>query len=352
MEQYFKEKKQLLSQYLVSHLKQQEPILSRINMFGPDLLFRLQEFAVDGKMVRGGLVLLAQDMFTEENTDDGLKVAIALELFHSSLLIHDDIMDNDFTRRGNRTIFAQYTDFADKQNLASSKQFGVSMGICAGDIGFFLAFSLLSQLTCDPDKKTKLIRLFSDEMINVGLMQMQDVYFGNSDKTVSEEQILSMYTYKTARYTFTLPLLAGAILSGKSINVLKSLEKLGESLGIIFQIRDDELGIYGSEIKLGKPIGSDIREEKKTLFYSTLFAKVSSKEKEKLSKIFGNKLISPEMIEYVRLLIETTGTRSVINDHVSKLSRAATQLIEDLKISIKYKTVLKELLSYNLTRTS
>ncbi len=352
MEKYFKEKKFVISHHLLSYLKRQEAQLHKINMFGPDVLHRLQDFATEGKMIRGGLVLLSEEMFSGQNSEDGLHLAVALELLHTSLLIHDDIMDNDYTRRGQRTIFAQYEDLGEKEHLSSPHQFGISMGICVGDIGFFLAYSLLSQLQGDPDRKTRIIQLFSDEMTAVGLMQMQDVYFGGSDKRVTEEQILAMYTYKTARYTFTLPLLAGALLCGESRSVLKSLERLGESLGIIFQMRDDELGLFGNEEKIGKPVGSDIREEKKTLYYTTLFNKVNSTEKERLSKIFGNKDLTPEMIEYVRNIITKTGTRDEIQNEMTKLAHGAQTLIEDLKISEKYKTVLSELLSYNLARNS
>lgn len=351
MEQYFKKQKEAITQYLLKYLRDQEKSLSHINMFGPDVLSRLQDFAHEGKMVRGGLILLSEEMFKGEFSEDGLKAACAMELMHTSLLIHDDIMDNDFTRRGKRTIFAQYTDLGEKHNVKNSLAFGQSMGICVGDIGFFLGFSLLSQLGCDPNKKTNIISLFSNEMTAVGLMQMQDVYYGSTDKTVKEEEVLAMYTYKTARYTFTLPLQTGAHLAGQSQQVMHSLDTLGEALGIIFQIKDDELGIYGHEETLGKPIGSDIREEKKTLFYTTLFSKATDEQQLKLRDIFGNPKLTPEMIEYVRLIIETSGTRTVIDHRVSQLSTVAKQLISDLSTTAEYKTILQGLLNYNLSRT-
>jgi len=352
MEKYFKFKKEIISNEFVSYLKTNNSAFENINFFGPDLLNRLEHFATNGKMIRGGLVLLAQEMFSEKYTPDGIKVAIAIELMHTSLLIHDDIMDNDYTRRGNRTIFAQYIDFAEEKKLSSPESFGINMGICVGDIGFFLAFSLFSQLTAPPETKSQLLSFFSKEMIAVGLMQMQDVYFASSNSAVSKEQILSMYKYKTARYTFTLPLVSGAILSGQPISNIALLEKLGESLGIIFQIRDDEIGLFQTEEEIGKPIGSDIREKKKTLFYTTLFQKVTEDEKNKLNDIFGSEVITPAMVRYVKELVISSGTYAVISEYITELSHSAKKIIDDLTINSEYKIILNELLIYNLKRSS
>ena len=70
--------------------------------------------------------------------------------------------------------------------------------------------------------------------------------------------------YKTGRYSFSLPLLAGAMLADAPAELRGKLETFGESIGLLFQIRDDELGLFGDERELGKPVGSDVREGKKT----------------------------------------------------------------------------------------
>lgn len=352
MEKYFKNKKEVISNEFITYLKTNTSAFENINFFGPDLLNRLEHFATNGKMIRGGLVLLAQEMFSEKYTSDGIKIAIAIELMHTSLLIHDDIMDNDYTRRGDRTIFAQYIDFAEEQKLSQPESFGMNLGICVGDIGFFLAFSLFSQLDAPPDTKSQLLSFFSKEMVAVGLMQMQDVYFASSNSTISKEQILSMYKYKTARYTFTLPLVAGAILGGQPNSNITLLEKLGESLGIIFQIRDDEIGLFQTEEEIGKPIGSDIREKKKTLFYITLFQKVTEDERNKLNIIFGSQVITPDMVTYVKELVVSSGTYEIISEYVKELSNSAKKIINDLTINSEYKIILNELLTYNLKRSS
>lgn len=347
---FFATQKQHITHYLLRFLQEKEQTMTSA-LFGSDVVKRLQEFLREGKMVRGGLILLSSEMFTGTADENALIAASALEIIHASLLIHDDIMDNDSIRRGRETIFAQYTTLAHKEQLQHPDAFGKNMGICVGDIGFFLAFELLTKLTLDPDRKAKLLELFSSELTMVGLMQMQDVYFGNTRQQVTTKDILSLYTYKTARYTFSLPLMTGAILSHQSTSMLAQLAKLGEALGIIFQIKDDELGLFGSEEQIGKPVGSDIREDKKTLFARYLFEQAPPEQQEKLQTIFGNPELTIEMIDYVRKLIVETGAREKVLQEVEKLQKITTQIISSLPVEQQYKELLNSLSVYNAQRT-
>jgi geranylgeranyl diphosphate synthase type I len=347
---FFAIHKEQISAYIHRFLAAREQT-STAALFGSDVIKRLQEFLSEGKMVRGGLLLLSAEMFSGEIDENALIAASALEIIHASLLIHDDIMDNDRIRRGRQTLFAQYVELAQNENLQHPEGFGQSMGICVGDIGFFLAFELLTKLSINPDAKTKLLQLFSSELTMVGLMQMQDVYFGNTHQPVHAKDVLSLYTYKTARYTFSLPLMAGALLTDQPAAINSQLAKLGESLGIIFQIKDDELGLFGTEEQIGKPVGSDIREDKKTLFAFYLFEQATTQQQAKLRTIFGNPDLTPEMIAYVRELLEVTGTRRKVQGEITKLQEVATRIITDLPVEEQYKVLLHNLAVYNVNRT-
>ena len=106
---------------------------------------------------------------------------------------------------------------------------GQSLGICAGDVGFFLAFEILSKLKIKGRIYREILRLFSQEISYVGLAQMMDVYYGASKGSISEQDILKLYLYKTGRYTFSLPLMTGALLA----------EQPKRTLSIIFDLRGD-----------------------------------------------------------------------------------------------------------------
>ncbi len=348
LETYRKDIQQALSQFF----DEKVPHLFPINRWGKDVVERLKEFSLSGKMIRGALILFAEEMFSGQYTPNAIKAAVSMELFQSGLLIHDDIMDQDTKRRGKTTIFYQYAELA--KNLTSSEKtayhFGESMGICVGDIAFFLGFENLSGLEVSPSTQNKIYQTFAREMSFVGLGQMQDVFFSITDEGLSENAILSIYLYKTSRYTFSLPLMTGGILAGVKKHTLACLETIGENLGIIFQIKDDELGLFGDERVTGKPVGSDIQENKKTLYFWYLQRYSSEEEKQKLSRIFGKPEITSEDVGYVHNLITKYDIQNNIRQKQAGLAQLVKDEIASLPVEENYQKALLELLEYNLTR--
>ncbi len=308
-------------------LKEKRADLSRINSWGADLCNRLNDFVCSGKMLRGKLVLLTYLMYRHSIEDAVLDAAAAIEIFHSSLLIHDDIIDSDLLRRGHHTLFAQYQKWGEDHELFKPSRFGQSMGICAGDIGFMLSFDILSQLNAAFPVINKLLQLFTKEMSYVGLAQMQEIFFASSNGVVDETSVYNLYVYKTARYTFSLPMIAGALLAGQNTQTQDHLGEIGKSLGIIFQIRDDALGLFGDESELGKPICSDLREGKQTLYYLALIRKACEEHKKKLYTILRKQNIDFNDVSYIRRLIIELGVREEIDSKVAELSSQIRKLI-------------------------
>lgn len=237
----------------------EKPLLS-VNKWGSDVLTRLTPFVTAGKSVRGSLVLLSYELFKNTSPQAAVDVAGALELIHAGLLIHDDIMDQDQMRRGAKSLYAQY------QELFSDKRTGESLALCVGDVSFFMALSVISSLGFPLKITRAVMNKISSELTLVGVAQMQDVALPNQKEKATKDTILTLYRYKTARYTCSLPLALGAILAGQNEDVVSALEIYGEHVGILFQIIDDQLNLFGDTEVTGKPVGSDIREEKVTLF--------------------------------------------------------------------------------------
>src|SRR5271157_676743 len=147
MRDWFAQKKPLVARELRRLLDQRRSDFSRINAWGPDAAARFRTFAAGGKMVRGGLLLLGYEMHAgRAATVAAARAAAALEIIHSSLLIHDDIMDNDRLRRGARTVFAQYEQVGRGRHAADPGRFGLSKGIRSGDVGYFVAWDIISLL--------------------------------------------------------------------------------------------------------------------------------------------------------------------------------------------------------------
>jgi geranylgeranyl diphosphate synthase type I len=290
---------------------------------GRGLMERILELSLRGKMIRGCLVFLGRDLGADDPEKGGptpplaadvLAIAAAMELFQTGLLVHDDIMDRDTVRRGLPSIHASYSIELKEAGIAESGHAGEALGICAGDACYFEAFAALSRALAGKPRGGEIQALCAEILSEVVVAQMADVRWGASKAEPSESDILAMYTCKTARYSFSLPLVAGALAAGAD-GLAGPLTKLGEGLGLLFQLRDDELGIFGREASTGKGVGSDLREGKKTLFRARLLAAAPREERPRLASLFGGGAAAEaEDIAYIRGLADELGVSSSIRD--------------------------------------
>jgi geranylgeranyl diphosphate synthase type I len=354
----FKTRRLEIEAYLEELFTIKKAEFGKINKLGEDVCDRLRRFATEGKMIRGLLVSLGYALFNGDEEGQSVRRSLietgaAMELFQSALLIHDDIMDRDQKRRGLESIYHQYSRLPELKDSEDAYHFGESLGICAGDVSFFLGFEILSKLDVRSDIYRSILSLASKEIGYVGVAQMQDVINGANRLPVSEDEILKLYMYKTGRYTFSLPLMVGGLLADVSQETVETLGRLGESLGIIFQLKDDELGIYGKPDVIGKPPGSDIREGKKTLFYGYLRKLASAEQNQQMDGIFGNRDIGAEEITFVQKLAEKLGVRELVDSKIGEHADKTRALIEALQGSVgKYRDSLEHVLEYSLARAS
>jgi geranylgeranyl diphosphate synthase, type I len=309
---------------------------------GPESLERIVEFCLRGKMIRGCLVFLGAELAHGACDAEALAgVAASMELLQAGLLAHDDIMDRDETRRGAPTIHARYAAEiaagpAQRKPSAASDapHIGESLGICLGDLCYFEAFGELALALSGNPRCREALALCSGLLSEVALAQMADVRWGASREEVPEAEILAMYRCKTARYTFSLPLALGAIAASGGVGsgeLIPLLMELGESLGILFQIRDDELGLFGDESSTGKALGSDLREGKKTLFRSRLLAAAPRSELPRLERLFGGGASAgPEDLAYIRRLSEELGVADGLGLLSRRVEAKARELIGEL----------------------
>jgi geranylgeranyl diphosphate synthase, type II len=198
--------------------------------------------------------------------DTVLPTACALEMVHTFSLIHDDLpaLDNDDYRRGQPT---------------SHKKFGEAMAILAGDALHTLAFSTLAthQTTDDPTRLVRVIRLFADACGEAGMVggQVDDMeYEGRPVAEVTPDILRHIHARKTGAL-LTVSIQSGAILSGATSAQEAALTEYGQQVGVAFQIVDDILDVIGDEAIIGKPVGSDEKNDKAT--YPKLFGLEAAK---------------------------------------------------------------------------
>ena len=337
---YFQQARPGIAAAISDILREAAPRLGAIGPMGTQLAERLESYAHAGKMIRGILVRLGYELCSATAPDAVMDAVLdragaSMEFFQAGLLIHDDIMDRDTMRRGNATVHTQYERDAAQARAADPAHHGVSLGVCAGDVAFFLGFHVLSSLPV-PEAMRELARevaaFAAQELSLVGVAQMQDVRSGGGGigSDPDPAQILRVYRYKTGRYTFSMPLVAGAMLAGGGPDHLAALDQAGENLGVVFQLKDDELGIFGNAAQSGKRADSDIREDKKTLLRHFLFAAADEELRARLGKVFGSREPGEAGLQLVRAAMEDTGARAKVREYMDCFAREAADRIASL----------------------
>jgi geranylgeranyl pyrophosphate synthase len=312
-----------------------------------DFLNRLEPFSTSGKLLRGNLLCLSFEMFSQQPPDKTIiKAAVALEMTHSALLIHDDIMDGDDRRRGQPSLHRQYQLLAKNEKLAASPQLGLNLALSAGDAALFLAFELLNQARTSRGLNNELYELYVNQLIMTCEGQMQDVYLEAQPKMPPKKTIYDLMAAKTAGYTMVLPLTMGALLANQPAEVRRRLGVIGLAMGIIFQIRDDELGVMGSTQKTGKPVGADIKQGKKTLLHYYLLKSCPPGERAKIQSIFGNPAITAQDIKYIQRLVEKAGIADKLGAEINRLKNNAFEEIDNLPLTDDAKSKLKQLTDF------
>ena len=315
---------------------------------------RLARFAARGKMVRGGLLVLGWRMHGGEAGPVPrrvvLRAAAALELLHSALLVHDDIMDGDRLRRGEPTVHARYEEEARKAGAADPGRIGTALGVAAGDLAIFAALDEIASLEVEPVLGIALARRVGRELALVAGGQLEDVALGADRRWPSRAAVLAVYTYKTARYTFSLPLACGALLAGARPVPVARLERFGELLGTVFQVLDDDLGMFGSEAETGKPVGADIREGKKTLLAREIMRRAGPAERRRLAALFGKQGLTRRDVQTVREAAERLGARQAVLDAAARMAKDAERLATGLRVGPEHRRVLREICAASVHR--
>lgn len=313
------------------------------NVYIKELLDSFIDLNSDGKFIRGVLIVLGYLLMNKQSYEESIPLALAFELFQTSVLIHDDIIDNASKRRGKKTIVSRYMEEYDQ-----AKHLGVSLAICAGDLGFYKANEIL--IDHYHSNKT-LLKYFNDIIINTIRGETLDVIlphllkYNYFNDTTLENYVMEIYRLKTSWYSVVGPICVGMILGGAKAEQVELIEDFAYGLGVAFQIKDDILGIYSNKVKAEKT-SSDISEFKQTILYSYVYENCPS-HLMTLQKYYGKDNLSDEDIEIVKSIFQESGALDYANDMMDKLFEIANDKLDNLSfIETKYKDILKGFIIY------
>ena len=286
-----------------------------------------------GKRLRPSVLMLSC-MAVGGNKEMALPAAAAVELFHTWTLVHDDIIDNDNFRRGKETVHITAEKYGENQlklTPAAARKYGIDSAILTGDVQHGWSVSMLSdnlpEAGVRPEIALHLITLLQVNVLRT-LMEgeMLDVEFGlcSDIQQLSDEQIIDMLWKKTG-ILYEYCGIAGALIGRNILEYdpqVLALKDFCSLCGTAFQVRDDILGLIGKESELGKPVGSDIREGKKTLLVREALTNATDSQKSEILRVLGNSQATAEDIEKITMLIADLGgvekARKIAQDYVNK----------------------------------
>ena len=313
----------------------------------------LQKFTTvntGGKYLRAMLISLGYKIASGNNDNIYIPLALAYEIFQTSVLIHDDIIDNADKRRGIDTIHTSYKKEFYYKNGEIGNNIAKSLGICIGDLGYYSANQIIIQNYSKNPNLCKLIEYYNKIVINTIKGQIIDVklpydlQYENSKKC-AESDIMEIYILKTAWYTTIGPFCLGCLLSGNNKIDLPKFESIFKDIGIAFQIKDDIIGIYGDSNYIGKPVNSDISEFKQTILYSYVFNK-QKKYLDNLHKYYGKKDLSMDEINCVKKIFIDSGALEYANRKMNELFDDSVEKIKKLNLNDKYQNIILGFINY------
>jgi geranylgeranyl diphosphate synthase type II len=230
-----------------------------------EIVGQLRAATAGGKRTRPNLVLQVHTALGGSNVGATIDVAAAYELLHTALIVHDDVIDRDWTRRGSPNIAGHYRNKATArgQTHDQAEHHGRSAAVIGGDLALSGAVRLVATADTDPRIRVGLLDLMDSAIIAGAVGELADVELPLGP-SAGISGIRDMHRAKTAVYTFESPLQSGALLAGADDETIERLGVFGRELGIAYQYADDISGTFGSESTTGKSPLSDLRGGKHT----------------------------------------------------------------------------------------
>jgi len=318
-----------------------DQILQRVNDFlsslpydrKPASLYEPVQYvlAIGGKRIRPVLALLGYNLWREQ-PEDILMPAIGLETYHNYTLLHDDLMDNADMRRGHQTVH---------------KKWDANKAILSGDSMLVLAYQRVAQVPAD--KLQQVFDLFTITALEIGEGQEYDMSF-ETRNDVTEDEYIEMIRLKTS-VLLACALKMGAILADAPQADADRMYRLGEQIGLAFQLQDDLLDVYGDPKVFGKAIGGDITCNKKTYMLINAYNRANDKQRAELSQWINAKTFNREVkVAEVTRLYNEIGIRQLCEDKINYYFEQARQTLAQIDVPAERKQALSSYMDELLHR--
>lgn len=311
-----------------------DQFLSERKDFSPLVIDSIEKIRIQtargGKRLRASLMYYAYILLRGKETEKVMRASVLIEILQAYILWMDDIMDKADLRRGGPTTHKMYEeDHRKKYSRGDPEHFGISLGMNLGLITPHMVEMEFAKLQFPEKVVLRFIGKVNEHLMYTGFGQLHDVV-SEVDDDITEEDADRILRWKSAAYTYELPIHAGAILAGATDDDLDLLSEYAIPAGCGFQVQDDILGMFGDEKKFGKSVGSDITEGKRTILILEAYKNGTPDQKKKLDSILGKPDLTEERLKKVQAIVRDTGaydySKKKAEDYVSQSLKALEKM--------------------------
>ncbi|MBT2502600.1 polyprenyl synthetase family protein [Curtobacterium sp. ISL-83] len=297
----------------------------------------LRKASMGGKRFRPRMVLTAYAGLGGTDRHAAVHVAAAYELLHTALVVHDDVIDRDWSRRGQPNVAGAFRDTGTTGGLPLpiAEHRGMSAAVIAGDLALAGAPRFIESSGVTGDARARLLDIFDEAVFASAAGEWADVDLSLGVMPTVDE-VLAMERAKTSVYSFEAPLQSGAVLAGASDQVVAALGAFGREVGIAYQIVDDLLGVFGDETATGKSVLGDLREGKRTMLIAHAATTPSWPD---IAPYLGDPYLTEERAAELRASLVSCGARAAaetrIADHATRACAELEALPYDLAVQLE-----------------
>lgn len=313
-----------------------------LSKISPLLLKSIREFiSRKGKRIRPCLFVIGYLGYAKKSPPGLYRSALSLELLHDFMLVHDDIIDKSETRRGRPSMHALLNRRL--VNYPNAKFSGQDLTIVAGDVMFAMAMHAFLAVKENPVRKEGSLNKLLEAAFYTGSGEFIELLYGLKEiDKISLNDIYKIYDLKTANYTFSSPLVMGAVLAGTDKAEIKKLSKFGIFLGRAFQIKDDILGMFASHKEIGKSTTTDLQEAKKTILIWYAYKHSGKTSRSEIKRILEKEKVDKQDLAGIRQIIRSSGALDFAKKQVEALIKDAGLLNKSLKMRVKFRNELSD----------
>lgn len=304
-----------------------------------------------GKRLRPFMVLATYQAFRPNSDLKAiLPAAVAHELIHAAMLIHDDIIDRDTVRHGQKNIAGQYDEhygpFVGSGD--ERRHMSLSAALLAGDALIADAHRMLRKA----DLPAKLLDQ-AEEIFNTAIFEVIGGELLDTEMSFLPKGTVSAHTisrYKTAGYSFIGPITTGALLAEAPEEAVTTLYEFSEILGVGYQLRDDLLGTFGDEAVTGKSTVNDIIEGKQTHLIEQFDRLATPEQAGEFAGIFHHHDADAAALERAKVLLQESGAQAAVEQEIDHLKDEAYSKLTQLALSEASRQLYESLIERCLSR--